>query len=240
MVSSPPGVSEESALLLEQMKYLQHEIASIQQHFLGIISVSVGVYAVIIYYALTMKEHGQIIFVLLPFFFLLSFYNILKYTIKTLGLEAYVRHLETRINDMYGKPLFLWQSGLIYANSYSFLGGLAQIPCIVAVVLFLGYQYVQNIETFHPFPGAAGILTGLLIVQIVCVCAMLLGCATQYFVVLYWCRNIPDALGEGESYFEYISGLKTMKTPWRQVFRSLKRELSRKSDREGPPGEGAK
>lgn len=229
MVTSPTCASDESLMLLEQIKYLQHEIASIQQHFLGVISVSVGVYAVILYYSLAAGEQGRLIFVILPFLFMLSFYNILKYTIKILGLQAYVRHLETTLNQAIGKMFFLWQSGLVYANGYSFLASLAQLPCIAALFFFLGYQYVRYIGDFNLFPGSIWIMSGLLIAQVFCLIAMLWGCATQYFVVLHWCRRIPETLPEGTDYFEYISGLKTMKTSFREVFSSLKAELDRNS-----------
>lgn len=76
--------SEEEQLILEQMKYIQSEVISIQQGFLGVISIPMGIYAVIIYYTLTVEDSDirGLLFLVLPFFFSLSFYNILKYTIR--------------------------------------------------------------------------------------------------------------------------------------------------------------
>ena len=44
---------KEETLILEQIKYLHEEFVSIQQIFVGIISVALAVYAVVIYYALS-------------------------------------------------------------------------------------------------------------------------------------------------------------------------------------------
>ena len=40
--------NEEEQLILEQIKYIQSEVVSIQQGFLGVISIPMGIYAVII------------------------------------------------------------------------------------------------------------------------------------------------------------------------------------------------
>lgn len=90
---SPLADEREEALVVEQIKYLQSELCSIQSSFLAIISVSLGAYGLIIYYALS--QDVAWLFILLPFLFSLSFYNILKYTAKMMGLDAYVSYLES-------------------------------------------------------------------------------------------------------------------------------------------------
>ena len=59
------------------MKYIQSEVVSIQQGFLGVISIPLGIYALILYYTLTVKDGDikGILFLLSPFLFSLSFYN---------------------------------------------------------------------------------------------------------------------------------------------------------------------
>lgn len=132
---------EEETLLLEQIKYLHSELCSIQSSFLGVISVPVAVYGLLIYYVLRMEEQAQVnMFALMPFLFSLSLFNILKYTIKMMGLDAYIRYLEQQLNEFHKKSLFKWQSYLIYANSYSVVGGVVQIPTFLAMALFFRLQ----------------------------------------------------------------------------------------------------
>lgn len=70
--------TEEETLILEQIKYLHGEFVSIQQSFVGITSVALVGYAIVIYYALISEKEEFFLF--LPFLFSLSVYNILKYT----------------------------------------------------------------------------------------------------------------------------------------------------------------
>ena len=180
----------EENLILEQIKYLHQELISIQQAFLSVISIPLGIYGVMIYYAISLDDKGQILFILLPFLFSLSFYNVLKYTIKMLGLDAYVRHLESLINQQRKKPIFLWQSQLIYSNGYSLLGCIAQLPCLSAILIFLGVKYYNAIDKVELFPHGKTILTSLLIAQIICFALMTVASATQYYNVLNYCQSI--------------------------------------------------
>lgn len=135
----------EEALVVEQIKYLQGELCSIQSSFLAIISVSLGAYGLIIYYALS--QDVAWLFILLLFLFSLSFYNILKYTAKMMGLDAYVSYLESLVNVTHQKTLFRWQSYLIYANGFSFGGAVLQLPCCFAILVFIIYKFVTSMET---------------------------------------------------------------------------------------------
>lgn len=192
----------EETMLIEQIKYLQNELVSIQQAFLSAISIPVGIYVLAIYYAYS-SEYSDTMFAVLPFFFSLSMFNILKYSIKMLGLDAYIRHMEGVINRVHKKSLFLWQSKLIYANSYSVVGGVCQIPVFIAIAIFLGAKFVQAVQVLDTelFPYAAGIFTALLISEVVFLIIILLICLTQYHAVDQWCKDIPFELtpeNEGE------------------------------------------
>lgn len=187
---------EEETLIMEQMKCLHSELCSIQSSFLGIISVPVAVYGLLIYYALQLDSKPNpdqpvnILFIVMPFLFLLSVFNILKYTIKMLGIGAYIRHLEGQLNASHRKYLFLWRSYLINANSYAVVGGMIQLPCFFALAIFLGYEFWKNINHFNLFPGCKCVFIGLLIFQIIGIFYMLLICATQTKTVKYWCTTI--------------------------------------------------
>ena len=181
--------SEEEAFILSQIQYLHTELVSIQQAFLGIISVSIGAYALVLYYAFTTKGPGKLIFIILPFLFSLSLYNILKFTIKMLGIDAYIRYLETLINLSHKKILFAWQSFLIYANGYSVLGVIPQIPCSIALFALLIYKYIQTINTLNISLLLIIPCSCLLVVQILFILLMLYHAVTHYSVVLRICQT---------------------------------------------------
>lgn len=183
---------DEESMVLEQIKYLHGEYISIQQYFVGIISVALTGYAIIIYYALN-SDNKEFFFVL-PFLFSLSVYNILKYTIRALGLNAYIRHLEKLINTKHQKSLFLWQSYLVYANGYSVLGAFPQIPCFLAMGIFFGYKFCDAISsTTYPFCLIL-LLIILLIIQVMFLVLMSVNCITQYWAVLDICQTMPPTL----------------------------------------------
>ncbi len=187
---------EEETLIMEQIKSLHNELCSIQSSFLGIISVPVAVYGLLIYYALqldskvTPSHPANTLFIVMPFLFLLSVFNILKYTIKMLGIGAYIRHLEGQLNASHKKNIFIWQSHLIDANSYAMVGGIFQLPCFFGLAIFLGYEFLKNIKLCTFFPHCKSIFIGLLIIQIVGIFYMSLICLTQSRAVKYWSTKI--------------------------------------------------
>ncbi len=187
---------EEEVLIMEQIKCLHNELCSIQSSFLGIISVPVAVYGLLIYYALQLdcklspSRPANTLFIVLPFLFLLSVFNILKYTIKMLGIGAYVRHLEGQLNASHEKGLFIWRSHLINANGYAMVGGVVQLPSFFAIAIFLGYEFFKNINRCNLFPYCKLVFTGLLVIQIIGILYMLLICLTQSRTVKYWCTKI--------------------------------------------------
>ena len=201
--------NEEEQLILEQIKYIQSEVVSIQQGFLGVISIPMGIYAVIIYYTLTVidRDIRGLLFLLLPFFFSLSFYNILKYTIKILGLESYQCHLEKILNENHQKPLFLWQNLLVYANGYSVLGAVGQVPCCAFIFIFLFYKFFSvGIKTEalpEPFRVCAIVL---LMAQLLFLLIMLLHCGRQYFVIEDICEKVLGKYSvQSEAWLDYKS-----------------------------------
>ena len=187
---------KEETLILEQIKYLHEEFVSIQQIFVGIISVALAVYAVVIYYALSSEKNE--IFLLLPFLFSLSIYNLLKYTVRVLGIDAYISHLEKLINTTHQKSLFLWQSYLAYANKYTPFGVLPQLPCFFVMGIFLIYRfYLAILSTTYPFYLILSFII-LLLIQIICLVLMGINCLTQYRAVLEICKTIPPNLTSKE------------------------------------------
>lgn len=182
----------EETLIFEQIKYLHGEFVSIQQVFVSVISVAIAVYAVIVYYALNSAKDEFFLF--LPFLFSLSVYNILKYTIRVLGLDAYISHLEKLINVNHKKSLLLWQSYLSGANGYVTFGILPQLPCYVAMGIFLFNRFcLATSSTTYP-PHIIFLLKILLLIQVAGLILMAINCTTQYWVVLKICKTMPPAL----------------------------------------------
>ncbi len=180
----------EENIVLEQIKYLNNEMIGIQKAFLGAISLPLGVYALAIYYALQSK-HCAIIFSVLPFLFSLSVFNILKYTIKILGIDGYIRHLEGVINHFHKKNLFMWQTYLIHTNHYSIIGGCCQLPAFFALAAYIGVMFAKSVGSLGNLaPWLPTFLVVLLIVEMAMLLWAALGCLTQYSAVLYWCRKI--------------------------------------------------
>lgn len=196
----------EEEMVLEQIKYLQNEYVSIQQGFLTVISIPLGVYALLIYYTVNVEHDKirEILFLLLPFFFCLSIYNILKYTIKALGLDSYIRHLERILNKSRRKPLFLWQSLFIYANGYSVLGFIGQMPCILVIFLYLSYNFfLTAIKTTVAPKVAISVLMILYICQLIMLLIMLLHCGLQYFAIEQTCDKVLENYLDKETWENY-------------------------------------
>lgn len=185
---------DEERLLVEQIKYLHSERCSIQSSFVPIISISIAVYGIILYHAFALDNtlDGKVnyVFIVLPFLFFLSFYNIIKYTAKILGINSYIKHLESTLNHHRGKALFQWHSYLIQANGAGFFGGIAQIPCYLALTLFLGFKYRENITKNDCLLAGKCVFTALLAVEVLVLLAMLLFCITEANSIEYWCNKI--------------------------------------------------
>lgn len=188
----PPMLSErEERMILEQIKYLHSELVGIQQAFLNAISIPVGIYVVAIYYAFH-SNYSDIMFALLPFFFSLSVFNIVKYSIKMLGIDAYIRYLEGLINTSHQKNLFLWQSCLAGSNGFSVSGVLCLIPPFGAIAYFLGYQFKEAIKALQNTLSydIINILIIAIIVEMFFLILAIVACLTQYHEVTGHCKHI--------------------------------------------------
>lgn len=183
---------EERQYIVEQIRYLRQEYVSIQSSFLTLISVSAGAYGLIIYYAISLEDACKpndvnLLFLILPFLFLLSFYNIIKYTIRMLGIGSYLRVLERMLNQSTNKPLFLWSSYLINANLFGLTGGFGQVPCYVAICVFVGHMFFVNLRKGSLPEWAYWTLIISLGVQLFLLLIMLLQCITESNCIEFLC-----------------------------------------------------
>lgn len=141
-------------LYLEQIKYLRQENVSIQDKFIATSGLSLSLLGVIVYYIESSLTRGHDItyfYLFLPFLFFWLPYNIIKYSIRMLGINAYLEYLEKKINLLVGEETFLWNSKLIDSG---FFGGFAisttaaQIPINLACALFLAKKYI-DVQSAH-------------------------------------------------------------------------------------------
>ena len=187
---------DEERLLVEQIKYLHSERCSIQSSFLTIISVALGAYGLIIYQALSYDKTlcGKVnyVFILLPFLFAMSFYNVIKYTIRMLGINAYIRYLEGTINNKHKKALFQWYSYLIQAKGSGIIGGIAQFPLFVPIVLFVSQKFMENYEKIKGSGLFADIILVMLICEVLVLVIMLILCITESQSTWIKCSELAD------------------------------------------------
>lgn len=185
----PPEKYSKVTLLLEQIKYIHNEIISIQNSFLAMIYIPLAFLGVMIYYAYT----NNVIFLILPFLFFWCLYNLMKYSMKIYGLDAYTRYLEESINSICGEPCFLWQSHLINCNGYHIWGILGQLPCFLAVGIFLIHKFLCTFFA-TPFSTIGWILLYLLAAEVILLLIMLFFTARHYYAVLKKIKKIKTEL----------------------------------------------
>lgn len=197
------------SLITEQIRDLRAEYVSIQSSFLTMTALSFGGYGLILYYACKLDVDSapvNYVFLAFPFLFGISFINILKYTIKMLGLGAYLAQLEKIINSSERKNIFAWHSKLIYANGYNYVG-VAHIPCNLALYLIIGYKFYQNMEILKSINDTMHTaIFILIIIMFAIILFSLVVCATQYGEIKYWSKE------NFESYF--ASDLYTRRPHW--------------------------
>ncbi len=172
------------SMLLEQIKYLFSEKNSIQTSFLTIISFSLGAYGIAIYYAFLFdaqhSDEVNYVFIILPFLFLLSFYNIIKYTIRMIRISEYIRHLEKSINELHkDKPIFQWESKIISANGWGIVGGVAQFPCYFAIVAILSVKFFENVNKPDVLPWLRIVLLVFIFLFLIILVILLVMCCCE-------------------------------------------------------------
>ena len=131
-------------LLLAQITYLQAESTSIQNNFLAMLYIPLAFVGVMIYYAYQ-SPASVYLFLLLPFLFSWCIANLMKYTLKSFDIGAYIMVLEGELNNLYGgEELFRWERRYLDTNGYSNWGTFAQVPILFLVYAFLIVKFVRS------------------------------------------------------------------------------------------------
>lgn len=163
-------------LYVEQIKYLRQENINIQDKFLSSTSIPVAVLGVFIYYIEKAKITS--LYLLLPFLYFLIPYNLIKYTIRMLAINGYIKHMEREINILTKGNTFLWNSELI--NSSFFKGGfstittLAQVPLHFVSCLYLIVKFIETLSFDMYFKSYHTVLVVCMILEVLILILMLI------------------------------------------------------------------
>lgn len=203
-------------LYLEQIKYLRHENVSIQDKFIAGSGISLSILGVLVYYI----EYQDLtyFYLFIPFLYFWLPYNVIKYTIRMLGINGYIEYLERKINDLVGEEAFSWNSRLInsgFFGGFSFVTTIVQIPLYVACSIFIIKKYleVQTGEGF--FSGYYTTLNILLIVLLLSISLMLVNLLFMRSIVLKKLHSGEDTVKARElipELFKNSSVLQRIKT----------------------------
>lgn len=112
-------------LYLEQIKYLRQEYVSIQDKFLANTSIPLMVLGVMVYYIETSLTEGRdftYFYLVLPFLYFSIPYNTIKYTIRMMGINGYIKYLENTINILMEEKVFSWNTRLINSGCFGGFG----------------------------------------------------------------------------------------------------------------------
>ena len=167
-------------LYIEQMQYLRQEYVAIQNSFLAGSSLPLTALGILTYY---IEDSGtasvKSMYLFLPFLFLFVPYNLIKYSIRMMGINAYMKHLETSINTLVGKKIFIWNNELINCSclkkgGFAVITTAAQIPIYVAIAIFILVKFINTLSNDIIFKQYHTILIILLFAEFVFISFMLI------------------------------------------------------------------
>ena len=159
-------------LYLEQIKYITAENNSIQEKFLAGVDIPLAALGILIYYLESIEGSISKLYLLLPFFCLFIFYNLLKYTVRIFINNGYLQHLEAKINNIVGEKVFLMNQGMRDISTFKKLGFAvlttgAQVPIYIAISVFFGYRFCEAWSTYEDIRVFSNLLIVLLGVELV-------------------------------------------------------------------------
>lgn len=158
-------------LYLEQIKYITAENNSIQEKFLAGIDIPLVALGIMIYY-IESTDEMEYLYLLLPFFCLFIFYNLIKYTVRIFINNGYLQHLESQINSIIGEKIFLMNQGVRNSSTFKKLGFAvlttgAQVPIYIAISIFLGNRFIQSYNVSSETRGLDNLLILMLVLELV-------------------------------------------------------------------------
>lgn len=171
------GISElqekKVELYLEQIKYIREENNSIQDKFLSGVDVPLAALGVLIFYIESAGEEVQsnvrVLYLLLPFLCLSIVYNLIKYSIRILINNGYLKHLEKQINLIFRDKIFLMNKYLrdtsVFPLGFAVITTFAQIPIYIAIGVFLLLRFAVVIRELDLPIAFCMLLKGSLVVE---------------------------------------------------------------------------
>lgn len=149
-------------LYLEQIKYIRDENNSIQDKFLSGVDVPLAALGILIFYIESEGNEpdntARILYLLLPFLCISILYNLIKYSIRILINNGYLKHLEKQMNLIFDEKIFLMNKSLrdtsAFPLGFAIMTTFAQIPIYFAIGLFLLMRFgtvIKEIEISEAF-----------------------------------------------------------------------------------------
>lgn len=172
-------------LYVEQIKYLRQENVSIQDKFLNGNAIPLTALGVMIFYIESQKLY--FIYLFLPFLYLAVPYNVVKYTIRMMGINGYIKYLESKVNFLMKDDVFLWNSHLIdsgFFGGFALVSTLAQIPIHVVAFIFLVCKFLETQKSTIYFQEYHSLLNMMLVMEAFFIGFMLLDAALVQQIVL--------------------------------------------------------
>jgi len=158
---------------------LRQEYVAIQNSFLAGSSLPITALGILTYYIENSdKASVNCLYLFLPFLFLFIPYNLIKYSIRMMGINGYMKHIETSINTLVGNKIFLWNNELINCSflkvGFAVITTAAQIPIYVAITIYILVKFRNALISDIIFKPYHTILTILLFVEFVCILIMII------------------------------------------------------------------
>lgn len=166
-------------LYLEQIKYVSAENSSIQEKFLASVDVPLVALGLFIFYIETSAAtEAKQIYLLLPFLCFSILFNLIKYTIRILINNGYLKHLEKQINLLMNDKMFLLNRVLKDTSTFSWgfavSTTLVQIPIYLAISSFLMREFIEAFRTNEGLGGFGVFLVVCLVVEVFLILIMLM------------------------------------------------------------------
>lgn len=157
------------SILKEQILECQKEIANYNSIFISSTVLS-SILAAVATVIASSNENQEILwkfFYILPTIYLLSVYNLIKYTTVQINLEKYRKELGIHISSLLNITVPFVDSGLYIGTGYKFWGGIIQVVFYFPIAILMGVGFWNITHDVYWW-----IMAGVIVLQSVSVVAM--------------------------------------------------------------------
>ncbi len=105
-------------------------------------------------------------------------FNVIKYTIRMMAINDYIKCLEQKINQLVENKMFIWNTELIncgiFWGGFAVINTLGQIPIQIAVAIYLFFKFTDTLQTDQILKKFHSWFSTLLIIELICIFGMLI------------------------------------------------------------------